>query len=70
MKTDWSPLFTIGWFVFISLFLGLDALAWLTRDSHVPTFSRVVVRLLPWWITMPAAGLLFAHWALMYIRKG
>jgi hypothetical protein len=69
MKVEWSPLFTAGWFVFIALFLGLDALAWITRNPKVPTFSRVVVRLLPWWVSLPAVALLLAHWAWMYVKK-
>jgi len=65
----WSPLYVIGWLAFITLFLGLDAIAWLTHDPKVPTFSRVVVAMFPWWVSMPAAALLFIHWAWMYLRK-
>jgi hypothetical protein len=48
LPDSWSPVIVIGWLVFFTTFLGLDFIAMISRDPRIPTFSRVVGRLLPW----------------------
>jgi hypothetical protein len=69
MPEFWNPIIVYGWLAFFGMFLGLDATAWLTRNRHIPTFSRVVCRLLPAWIVLPLAAILFIHFALIYLKK-
>lgn len=63
---DWNHFIAYGWLAFFAVFLGLDLIAWLSQDVRVPTFSRVVGRILPWWITLPLCAILFVHFLLIY----
>jgi len=65
---NWNTWVVIGWMIWIFAFLGIDFTVWMLHNPHIPTFSRVFTRLLPWWLVVPAAFILFVHLTLMYRR--
>ena len=62
----WNQAIAYGWLLFFAVFLGLDCVAWMTRSPRIPTFSRVVGKLLPWYVTLGLCAALFVHFALIY----
>jgi hypothetical protein len=65
----WYRIVVVGWFAFFGVFMGLDALVWVTRNPRIPTFSRVVCYSLPWWVVLPLTAVLLLHFAQIYIDK-
>lgn len=61
---DKNQKYTWGWLGFFAAFMGADLLA--AKTQKAPTFSRVITKALPWWIVVPAAGVLFIHMIDMY----
>jgi hypothetical protein len=61
---DKNQKYTLGWLSFFAAFLGADLLAAQTRKA--PTFSRVITKTFPWWVVVPAAGVLLVHMIDMY----
>ncbi len=62
----WNPIAVYSWLVFFILFLGTDLFVWILRNPHIPTFSRVITRLLPFWVVVPLAAVLLVHFASIY----
>lgn len=67
--TLWYRIVVIGWFAFFGIFIGADVFVWLTRNPHIPTFSRVICHSLPWWVVLPLCAVLLLHFAQIYIDK-
>lgn len=61
----WPCLYWLFWaigFAVWETYAGLDHLG--RRD--VPMLTQVVVRYVPWWVTLPGITWLFIHFALRY----
>jgi amino acid transporter len=69
MNPHWNQWIAFGWLFFFVIFVGLDAAAWISGDRRVPTFSRVVTHLLPWWVVLPLCCILFVHFLLIYAER-
>jgi hypothetical protein len=54
---------------FFACFMGADAFVWILNDPRIPTFSRCVTRVIPWWISLPAIVILFWHFLIIYLEK-
>jgi hypothetical protein len=61
MPDMWNRFVVYGWFAFFGVFMGLDFLVWLTRNPHIPTFSRVVCGTLPKWLVLTLTAVLLLH---------
>jgi hypothetical protein len=70
VNPHWNKWVAFGWLLFFGIFLGLDLLAKLSGDHRIPTFSRVVSHLLPWWAALPLCVLLFVHFLQIYWENG
>lgn len=69
MNPHWNQWIAFGWLFFFVIFLGLDAAAWISGDGRIPTFSRVVTHVLPWWVVLPLCCVLFVHFLLIYAER-
>ena len=69
MNPHWNQWIAFGWLFFFVIFLGLDAAAWISGDRRIPTFSRVVTHVLPWWVVLPLCCVLFVHFLLIYAER-
>lgn len=67
MPHEWNRYIVVGWFGFFGVFLGVDALVWLLGIPRIPTFSRTVCRLLPWYVVLPLTAVLFFHFLDIYV---
>ena len=70
MNPHWNQWIVFGWLFFFVIFLGLDAAAWISGDRRIPTFSRVVTHLLPWWVVPPPLLRLVCAFSADLCRKG
>lgn len=67
---NWDRVYVSVWYGLIGLFVMVELYAILDRRSMTPTLTQVIVREVPWWITMPFLGWIFLHFLIRYAGWG
>lgn len=70
MQMDWDRIYVTIWYALIAFVVILDLYTIIDRRSMTPTLTQVIVRDVPWWITMPFLGWMFLHFLFRYAGWG
>jgi|GEM_PF-1992776 len=62
----WSKWAVWLWVVILCCLGGYEFWDLLSGDLHTPPLTRVTVKFVPWWITLPFIAWLFYHFAVRY----
>lgn len=66
---DWDRVYVTVWYALIALVVVMDLYTIIDRRSMTPTLTQVIVREVPWWITMPFLGWMFLHFLFRYLGR-
>lgn len=64
----WNRWYVIGWILIFVGFLFYEFWAGWGTGKHTPMLTQVVVRWVPWYVTLPAIVWLFIHFAIRYFN--
>jgi glycerol-3-phosphate acyltransferase PlsY len=62
----WDRAWVAGWIAIILGFAFYEFWAGYGTGKHTPMLTQVVVRYVPWWVTLPFIVWLFIHFATRY----
>ena len=62
----WDRAYVAGWIAIAVGFAFYEFWAGYGTGKHTPMLTQVVVRYVPWWITLPFIVWLFVHFAVRY----
>lgn len=66
---SWDRGWVIAWYVLIALVLLAELWAILDGQGRTPPLTQVIVRGVPWWVTLPFLAWLFMHFASRYMGR-
>jgi uncharacterized membrane protein YdjX (TVP38/TMEM64 family) len=58
-----------AWYVLIGLVLAYELWTYLDRDPSTPTLTDLIVKEVPWWVTVPFLLWLLVHFASRYMGR-
>jgi membrane-bound acyltransferase YfiQ involved in biofilm formation len=58
-----------AWYILICLVLAYEMWVYLDRDPSTPTLTDLIVREVPWWVTIPFLVWLLVHFASRYMGR-
>jgi hypothetical protein len=67
---DWDRVYVWVWYALIALVALLEIYTVVDRRTTTPPLTEVIVREVPWWVTLPFLGWLFLHFLIRYTRWG
>lgn len=66
--SGWSRAAIVAWAVLVLLAAGYELWCIFGHDAQTPPLTRVVVRYVPWWVTIPFLFWLLAHFVHRYAQ--
>lgn len=66
---DWDRAIVSLWYGLIALIALTEAYVLLDGRSSTPPLTQVIVREVPWWVTVPFLAWLLIHFASRYAGK-
>lgn len=67
---DWDRIYVWAWYTLVALVVLLEIYTILDRRTTTPPLTQVIVREVPWWVTLPFLGWLFLHFLIRYAKWG
>lgn len=67
---DWDRIYVWAWYTLVALVVLLEIYTIVDRRTTTPPLTQVIVREVPWWVTMPFLGWLFLHFLIRYAKWG
>lgn len=67
---NWSRAAIVSWAVLAFLALGYELWCVFGQDAQTPPLTRVVVRYVPWWVTLPFLFWTLCHFVWRYASAG
>jgi hypothetical protein len=67
---DWDRVYVWVWYTLITLVVLLEIYTIVDRRTTTPPLTQVIVREVPWWVTLPFLGWLFVHFLIRYAKWG
>jgi hypothetical protein len=58
-----------AWYVLIGLVLAYELWMYLDRDPSTPTLTDLIVKEVPWWVTIPFLVWILVHFASRYMGR-
>jgi hypothetical protein len=58
-----------AWYILIGLVLAYELWMYLDRDPSTPTLTDLIVKEVPWWVTIPFLLWLLVHFASRYMGR-
>lgn len=65
----WERAWVSVWYGLIALLVGYELWSLLDRREATPPLTQVLVREVPWWVTLPFLVWLLAHFVVAYGRQ-
>lgn len=66
---NWDRVYVSVWYGLIALMLLLEVYSLVDRRSSTPALTEVIVREVPWWVTVPFLAWLFIHFTSRYLGR-
>jgi hypothetical protein len=66
---DWDRGWVIAWYVLIALLVLYEIWSVVDGRDTTPPLTRVIVREVPWWVTMPFLVWLVIHFGSRYAGR-
>ncbi|HEY6104025.1 MAG TPA: hypothetical protein VI007_12460 [bacterium] len=67
---DWDRIYVWAWYTLVALVVLLEIYTIVDRRTTTPPLTQVIVREVPWWVTLPFLGWLFLHFLIRYAKWG
>ncbi len=67
---DWDRVYVWVWYSLVALVVLLEVYTIVDRRTTTPPLTQVIVREVPWWVTLPFLGWLFLHFLIRYAKWG
>jgi hypothetical protein len=68
ISIQWDRAALIFWAVIFFVLLGYELWCLVSGDMHTPPLTRVVIRYVPFWITLPILVWLLIHFVIRYFN--
>ena len=62
----WDRAALIFWAAIFFVLLGYELWCLVSGDMHTPPLTRVVIKYVPWWVTVPILTWLWFHFVVRY----
>lgn len=62
----WDRAWVTVWYIFIALILAYEIYSLIDNSPATPPLTQVLVREVPWWITIPFLSWLLVHFIVAY----
>jgi membrane-bound acyltransferase YfiQ involved in biofilm formation len=70
IEMDWDRVYVTVWYAIIVLIALVELYTIYDQRTTTPPLTEVIVREVPWWVTLPFLGWLFLHFLIRYARWG
>lgn len=64
----WDRVWVTVWYVLIALLVAYELYSLADGRWETPPLTHVLVREVPWWVTLPVLAWLFVHFLVAYIQ--
>lgn len=64
----WDRAWVSIWYALIAIFVAYELYSLVDGRQETPPLTHVLVREVPWWVTLPFLGWLFVHFLIAYIK--
>ncbi len=64
----WERVWVLAWYALIAAMVGDELYAIAARNPALPPLTQVLVREIPWWVTVPFLAWLLGHFVAAYLH--
>lgn len=64
----WSKLAVIGWVIILTVLAAYEIWCLVSGDPHTPPLTRVTIKYVPWYVTLPFLTWLLIHFIVRYFN--